>query len=439
MNKKETIKLIINRFQETNLPTVISRTVQLPINSGKIISVIGPRRCGKTYLLFDTIAKLIAGGIAKSNILMINFEDERLQLDTDELDLILQTWREMHQGIELGEHYFFFDEIQNIRGWEKFVRRIYDNESRNIFISGSNSAFLSSEIATSLRGRSVPYEIFPFSFKEYLNFKNLSINYNSEMNRPFIINELKKFLQEGGYPETLQMTSIQQSDILRTYYYVMIYKDLIERYEINAVSTVKYFIEKLADNVTKHFSLNNIYNQLRSQGIKLDKNLIYQLVEYIQNIYLAFSIQRHDYSLAARSKSDKKAYFIDNGLLNILTHSFSDNMGKLLENAVFIFLKTNYGNIYESNIFYYKDKSECDFVVFEKNQAMACIQVSYDISDAQTLLWEQKGLLQAMNHYGLKEGFIITLEQEREIDVEDKKIFVRPAFKVLIDMSLKGG
>lgn len=431
MDKKEVIKQIITRFHESKLPKLISRNVELPLNSNKIISVIGARRCGKTYLLYDTIKKILANGTKLKNILFLNFEDERLQLQVHELDLILQAWRELHNGSDLTNHYFFFDEIQNIQGWEKFIRRIYDTETKNIFITGSNSAFLSVEIATSLRGRSLPFELFPFSFDEFLRFKNIDNNYYSEKNYAIILNEFKNYLKYGGFPETINLPIIQKTEILRNYFYVTLYKDLIERYQINSIVT-KYFIEKLADNLTKHFSINKIYNQLRSQGLKMDKNLLYQLIEYIENVYLAFSVQRYDYSFSARSKSDKKSYFIDNGLLNILTHNFSDNLGKLLENAIFIFLKTNYGNIYENNIFYFKDKTECDFVVFNQDKAKYCIQVSYDISDEKTREREIKGLLTALNYFKLNKGYIITAEHEEELTIDNKKIIIKPAYKLLI-------
>ena len=253
---KELIKTIITRFHTSELPQFVSRNLQLPINSLKIISVIGARRCGKTYMLYETISKLISLGIPKQNILYLNFEDERLQLNTNELDLIMQAWRELHPNEGLNEHFFFFDEIQNISGWEKFIRRIYDNETQNIFVTGSNSAFLGTDIATSLRGRTLPYEVFPFAFDEYLRFRNLNSDYYSEAQKALIINAFKDFLNQGGFPETVNLQLLEQSNILRSFYYVMLYKDLIERYSISNHPVIKYFIEKLADNITKYFSIN---------------------------------------------------------------------------------------------------------------------------------------------------------------------------------------
>jgi hypothetical protein len=216
----------------------------------------------------------------------------------------------------------------------------------------------------------------------------------------------------------------------------MLYKDLIERYNINSVSVMKHFIEKLVDNIAKGFSLNKVYNTLRSMGLALDKNLIYNLIIYIENIYLAFKIERYDFSLASRKRSDKKVYFIDNGLARIIAHQFSTDTGKLLENAVFIYLRQKLGNLYENNIFYFKENTECDFVVFDRDRPMYCIQVCYDISEPETRKREMAGLLKAMDYFKLRTGYIITSEQEEEIVLENKQVLVKPAYKVFIDNKL---
>ena len=175
MKKKEQIKQIIRDFHINDNFDVKTRALQPPIDTKKIITLIGVRRCGKTSILYDMINQL-SSKIDKTKILFLNFEDERLELEVDELDLVLQSFRELYPEQDLKECYFFFDEIQNITGWEKFVRRIYDSISKNIFITGSNSKLLSSEIATSLRGRTLSYEVFPLSFSEYLSFRDIEVD-----------------------------------------------------------------------------------------------------------------------------------------------------------------------------------------------------------------------------------------------------------------------
>jgi len=436
MELKETIKEIISQFHEMHQPKTIQRNQVIPLNLKKVISLIGVRRCGKTFLLYDTINRLIAQGISKENILYINFEDERLNLKTNDLDYILQAWRELHSGKEIIEQWFFLDEIQNIDGWEKFIRRIYDTVTQNIFITGSNSALLAKEIATSLRGRTLQYEVFPYSFNEYLNHLKISYDYYSPQNKALIINKFNEYLFNGGFPEATGYNEPEHSDMLRSYFYVMLYKDLIERYNISSSNVLKYFIEKLVDNLTKSFSINKIYNELRSQGFKMDKNLLYELLIYIENIYLTFKISKLDFSYSKRTKSDKKVYFIDNGLVNILTNSFSGDKGKMLENTVFLYLRSYFGDIFNDNLFYHKTNKECDFVLSDRQKALAAIQVCYDISHPDTLKREIEGLQSAMSAYNLKNGFIITGEQEDEILQNNQHIQIIPAYKLFIDHSL---
>ena len=176
MKKKEILKSIIIEFHSWDLPAVIDREIELPLSSNKIISVVGSRRAGKTYLLFKTIERLLNIGVKKKRCLYFNFEDVRVDLIQEDLDLILHAYRELYPEDDLRETYFFFDEVQNVNGWEKFVRRIYDTITKNIFITGSNSKLLGDEIATSLRGRTLKYEVYPLTFKEFLKFKGFEFN-----------------------------------------------------------------------------------------------------------------------------------------------------------------------------------------------------------------------------------------------------------------------
>lgn len=433
MNLKEKIKEIITGFHVTTRPALIKRELELPLEMNQVISLIGVRRCGKTYLLFDTINRLIEKNLPVKNILYINFEDERISFDQDTLDLIIQAWHEIHNGQLNFTQYFFFDEIQNVKGWEKFIRRIYDTQTKHIYITGSNSSFLAKEIATSLRGRTIQFEVFPFSFSEFIRYRNIEPDYYNVRNKAVIINNFYDYLVSGGFPDTLSLPEREKSELLRNYYYAMLYKDLIERYNITATVALRRFIEKLADNSTKPFSINKIYNDLRSQGIKLDKNLLYELIIYLENIYLSFKIAKFSYSFASRNRSDKKVYFIDNGLLNVLTHSYSSDHGKLLENIVFVYFRSIYGDIFNDSIFYYSDNYECDFIITEKGKAKFCVQVCSDLSNNETKAREIRGLTEAMDYFKHKEGFIITADYEDVCQVNEKNIIIMPAWKAMLN------
>jgi len=424
MKKKQLLKQIIRDFHLNENFDVKPRTIQPPIDTKKIITLIGVRRCGKTSIFYHMINQLIEK-IEKTKILFLNFEDERFELNSDELDLILQAYMELYPSYKLSECYFFFDEIQNIPNWEKFIRRMYDTISKNIFITGSNSKLLSSEIATSLRGRTLNFEIFPLSFKEYLSFKDIEVDFYSSKSLAFIKNAQESFLKNGSFPETLFLEEIYANKTLQEYFNVLLYKDLAERYNITNTVALKFFLKRIISSSTKQISINKIFNELKSSGIKIGKNTLYEFLEYVQNIYLALTLQKYDNSLINKELGEKKIYSIDIGLNNATEFRFSDDIGKSLENAVFLELKRK-----EFDIYYYRtSKSECDFLIFDKNTISDVIQVTFDMSDENTKSREIKGLIEACKNFDLKSGTIINFDSEDELIENGIKIKIIPFYK----------
>ena len=424
MKKKQLLKQIIRDFHLSENFDVKPRNIQPPIDTKKIITLIGVRRCGKTSIFYHMINQLIEK-IEKTKILFLNFEDERFELNSDELDLILQAYMELYPSYKLSECYFFFDEIQNIPNWEKFIRRMYDAISKNIFITGSNSKLLSSEIATSLRGRTLNFEIFPLSFKEYLSFKDIEVDFYSSKSLAFIKNAQESFLKNGSFPEILFLEEIYANKTLQEYFNVLLYKDLAERYNITNTVALKFFLKRIISSSTKQISINKIFNELKSSGIKIGKNTLYEFLEYVQNIYLALTLQKYDNSLINKELGEKKIYSIDIGLNNATEFRFSDDIGKSLENAVFLELKRK-----EFDIYYYRtSKSECDFLVFDKNTISDVIQVTFDMGDENTKNREIKGLIEACKNFDLKSGTIITFDSEDELIENGIKIKIIPFYK----------
>ena len=420
MKKKELIKQIIRTFHLSKKFDVIARDIEIPINTNKIITLIGVRRSGKTYILYDIINKL-QKSVPKEQILFINFEDERLDLKADELDLILQSYKELYPNLNLSDSYLFFDEIQNIEGWEKFVRRIYDSVTKNIFITGSNAKLLSSEIASSLRGRSLSFIVYPLSFKEYLHFKKVSIELYGFNELSKIKSEFLNYLNDGGFPELIFLDKRYHIKVLQEYFNVMIYKDLIERYKINNITALKFFLKRIVASSTKEVSINKIYNELKSNGIKIGKNSLYEFLEYIQAIFLVQLL--HKYSNKVTELGEKKVYAIDTGLVNAIEFSFSKNMGKALENLVFLELKRR-----DEEIYYYRtSNSECDFILASKNNLP--LQVSWDISEETTKKRELKGLLNACMAFGQNRGVIVTADYEDSFDIDGVKVDIVPFYK----------
>ena len=219
MKKKELLKQLIAGFQAGLPVEVYPRELMLPVDSNKIITVPGVRRCGKSSLFLLVINQLISEkGIRKEQILFLNFDDERLQFDAENLDEILQAYRELYPDISLKDVYMFFDEIQMAEDWQPFVRRVYEQECRHIFITGSNSNMLSSELATSLRGRTLQYEEFPLSFREYCSFVGVDTNYYVPEYRARIVNAFKVYLHQGGFPEVSLAIPMLKDRILQEYF-----------------------------------------------------------------------------------------------------------------------------------------------------------------------------------------------------------------------------
>ncbi|MBI4745780.1 MAG: ATP-binding protein [Deltaproteobacteria bacterium] len=425
--KKDLLKQIIRDFHLCPLPTLYKRELEPPSGTGKIITLIGARRSGKTSFLFNIIEKLLKQGTNKTAIVYINFEDERLDLNTAELDLIIKAYLELYPNTDLNDCCFLFDEIQNIEKWDKFIRRLYDNVSRNIFITGSNARLLSSEIATSLRGRTVSYEVFPLSFREYLSFKGLKADLHSSKSVAQINHNLSLYLKDGGFPETVRYDADFRRRVLQEYFNVLIYRDLLERYEIKNLAALKFFLKRVLASATKQLSVNTIYNELKSSGFKIGKNQLYDWLDACQNIYLAFVLKKHIHSLTERELGEKKVYAIDNGLLNALNYRFSDDAGKALEQAVFLELRRRGKEIY-----FFKDKVECDFIVKEGTTVMEVIQVCLSLTDAKTRKREMRGLLECCKAFGLKKGTIITGDTAEETKEDGISVNIVPLYRWLV-------
>ncbi len=423
---KDVLKTIIVESQEKKLVEIQSRDIEIPINTKLIVSLIGPRRSGKTYLLHSVYQQLIENGINRNQLIYINFEDERLTMQTTDLDLILQSYLELYPENLLENCYFFFDEIQNIDGWEKFIRRVFDNLCKNIFVTGSNAKLLSTEIATSLRGRTISYTVLPLSLKEYLRFKNVRVSLFNTQKKAALLSHIKEFILNGGFPEVINFEKDTRLRVLQSYFNTMIYRDIIERYKITDPLILKYFIKKMFAGIGKPMSINKIYNDLRSQGYKVSNNVLYNFDDYCKTIFLSISIPKFDFSEIKQAKSEKKTYAIDTGLLASIEFSFSENLGKLFENAILLeFLKQG------KEMFYFMDKVECDFIVKDKD-VLYPFQVSYMIENSETKERELKGLVAACEKLGVTEGTIITFDEKEELLYKGITIKIIPMYEYFL-------
>jgi uncharacterized protein len=426
METKDVFKELIRSFQVRKLPDFTSRSMQLPLNTGKIVSLTGVRRSGKTYMLYQNIAELYKQGIKPEQIVFINFEDERLPNNPDIFDMLLQAYRELFPGTELSKCYFFFDEIQNIDRWEKFVRRLNDQESKNIFLSGSNSKLLGREIATELRGRTINYELYPLSFKEYLTFRDIDIDLYVPHQKAMIISAFNDYLFKGGFPETVGFSENIHRKVIQEYFNTMLFRDIVERYNVTDVNVLKFFVKKIMASVTTPLSINKLYNEIRSNKYHIGKNVLYDYLRYVEEAYMTVVINKYDYSVIKQENSSKKVYVVDNSFLPVLDYYVSSNKGKLLENFVAMeFIKSG------KKIFYFKQTNECDFIV-ESDSGLLPVQVAYSIKDTTTRKRELKGLLTACKYLDINKGMIISSDESESFKYQHLDVEVVEAYKYFL-------
>jgi predicted AAA+ superfamily ATPase len=431
MEGNNIFKQLIRDFHTRSVMKVKPRDYSVPLNTGKIITLIGARRSGKTYLLYQIIEQVLQN-IPQEKIIFINFEDERLDLQASELNSLLQAVMELYpEHNDLSEYYFFFDEIQNISGWEKFVRRLYDQYSKNIYVTGSNSKLLSSEIATALRGRSLSYTVYPLSFKEYLSFKSIPAELYATHGHARVRHALEQYLTQGSFPEIVLLDdALVQRQILQEYYQVMVFRDLIERYQIRNTQALKFFLKRLSASHSKQVSVNRLYNDLKSAGISVGKTSLYEFMEAAEAIFFAGILKKYSQKVSTRELGERKIYLIDNGLFNAIHFQTQADQGKGLEQIVYWELRRRHP-VYTS-ISYYRDKTECDFIVQEDGKTQA-IQVCFDMQDTKTRKREIIGLINACNYFSISEGLIITWDQQEDFTQQGVNIHI-----VSIDVYLLG-
>jgi len=427
MERELVIGRIIREFLERKKEDVLERDVSIPSDSGlkKAITIVGPRRSGKTYLMLSIFQKM--GDDPK---LFFPVDDDRIYPPTlNDLDISLKVLKELYPNAK--RQHLFFDEIQEIPKWELFIKRAIERENAAVFITGSSSKLLSKEISTELRGRTITYELFPFNFREIMKLNGLHPEkFATSAEESKIKALVKEYLDFGGFPEAV--LGKEKEKILSEYADIMFYRDFIERYRVSNLKVARVFFNLLFNSFAKEISINKIYNFMKSQGIKTSRNMLYNYLEYIHDAYLIFPLRKFSYSLKETEQSIPKMYAVDNGLIRIFNTDFQESAGRLMENAVFIELRKA-GFIENKDVFYYKgaDGKETDFAIAKGSHIQQLIQVCYNISDINTKAREVKGLLKASADLRCNNLLIITWDYEGEENADNKKIIYTPLWKWL--------
>ncbi|RHL07389.1 MULTISPECIES: ATP-binding protein [Bacteroides] len=430
--RKDVIKSLF-AIKQSEIPfDVIERDTKLPIDRKKIITIPGVRRCGKSTLMEIAINTLVEKGVPKEYILWLGFDDERLRsMTSEELDDVIASYMEMYPNIPIKDVYMFFDEIQLIKDWEYFILRVYKTYCKNIYVCGSNATMLSTELSSALRGYPLEYETYPLSFNEYCRFRGISTNSYLEQDRAKLRIAFEEYNQESAFPEIVLTTSqSERLKLLHGYFDTMLLKDLVEHYKISNVSVVRYFVKRIMANLTKPTSINAIYKDIKSQGLKVGKDDLYLWANYICDIFMFVRISKYDRSLIKEQKSLDKYYCIDNGIRGAVLLPQSNDNGKNLENTVF--MQLNRTKLPSDKISYYQSNGECDFVLQRNDAVVQLIQVTWDMSDENTREREIGGILEASTATGCTNLLIITKDEETVIVRESKQISVVPAWKWLL-------
>jgi len=423
-------------MRQAEFPTDLKkRETPLPVNCGKIVTVPGVRRCGKSSKMEAVVNQLLASGVEHERFLWVSFDDERLvRMTSDELEQIIEAYREMYPDIEMSSVYMFFDEIQLIDGWEFFVMRLYKHYSKNIYISGSNATMLSSELKSALRGWPEEEETLPLSFREYCGFKGIKTDSWLEQDIARLRNAFADYNNEGGFPEVvLTQNPLQKAKMLQTYFDTMLLKDLVEHYELSNIEVLRYYLKRIMANLTKPTSIRAIHGDIKSRGLKVSKDNLYDWASHACDIFMFIRIPNYNKSLQKIESSQPKYYCIDNGLREAVLLPQSNDDGKKLENTVFLQLYRQRTPI--DRIFYYQGRGECDFLIQRGTEITQLIQVTWEMSDGETRRREIDGIVEAAITTGCQNLLIITADNSEEIRADNGMIIhVVPAWKWLLDL-----
>jgi predicted AAA+ superfamily ATPase len=434
MTKDEIIQILDdwnfwNRDQKIGVarPIYISRLESL-FSSNQVITITGPRRAGKSFVMRQMIKKLINNGCDSKGIMHVNFEDPRFtESGVSVLSKIFETYREYVSS--QNTPILFIDEIQEIEGFEKWVRMMHELSKAKIIISGSNALLLSRELGTLLTGRHLDMQVFPLSFGEFLSFNNISLagKLGSIARESEIRGALRKYIEYGSFPEVV--LSEQKKEILLSYFEDVITKDLLRRFKIKKAQDLRTIVKYYLSNIAATSTFKSIE---RSLGMSMTSVKSY--TGYLEQAYLVFSLKRFSFKVREQEKSPRKIYAIDTGLCNAVGFRFSENYGRLAENVVFVALKRKLNLNPNMELFYWKDihHSEVDFVIKDGLKVTNLIQVCWNMQDEKTKNRELRSLHKGMKDLNIKDAIIITDATEGEEKLNGCTVKIVPLWKWLL-------
>jgi len=428
MNSEIIKKIIAEWLEEKVFPPLIKRDAPDLVleRTSEIIAVAGPRRAGKTCYMYQLIQDLLAqGNWSREDILFVDFEDYRLtDFTAADTDALLTAF---HQVAGKAPTFLFFDEIQQLPGWSRVLRTLHNQNRYRIVVTGSNAGLLEREISTELRGRCRNILMMPFSFSEFLRFHGIPDDERTLLTpaRGRVLNAFEHYLKEGGFPEVVKKETVpEKRELLQTYYRTIFFRDILERYNVKAKTLLEAVMRYSLNTFSDLFSISMFAKEMKRQQLPGSKQTISNYLGYLQEVFFLTAHEKFSYSPRQRIMNPKKIYLLDTGF-SLLSTNFSENRGKLLENAVAVEMFRR-----RAECFYYKGRRECDFIIKEGTKPKAAIQVCWELTPKNETR-ELRGLREAMNAFAIEEGFILTNDEERELTFESAKIQVMPVWKWL--------
>ena len=395
------------------------------LDSGQVLVITGPRRSGKTYIMRQLASILVKNGVSRNRILFINFEDPRLpELDARILQKIYEAYLEYLSPED--EPFLFLDEIQEVKNWEKWVLSIHELKKAYVILSGSNAKLLSRELATLLTGRHLDINVFPLSFKEFLKFRGIELKDGLDLmsNEVKIRSLLREYMEFGGFPEVVLREN--KKELVLNYFKDIVEKDLVRRYNIRKVEEMKSLLRFYTSNVSSLVTFSSMEKFLR-----IRKDTVEKFSGYFENVFLIFFLKRFSFKVKEQEKSPRKVYAVDPALPNVIGFRFSENVGRIAENVVFLELLRKKFQNPDMEIFYWKDEKhrEVDFVV-KKGQAVEfLIQVCWNLAHPKTKEREIKSLIKAGEELRCNNLIVINAELKREEEINGKKIRFMPLWE----------
>ncbi len=430
-NLDATLRAVLTDAEAQPVPKPTRRDVSLPERTGKVDAVIGMRRVGKSWLLASRMRDLLDSGTPRSRILHVEFEDDRLaELRTEDLHRIEEAFYSLHPDSHGKECWYFFDEIQNAPGWERFIRRLLGNRNLHIAITGSSAKLLSTEIATSLRGRALTTEVTPFSFREALRHCSIEAPAKwpvAQAVRSKLRHSFDSYLTVGGFPE-VQDDDGHRQRILQGYLDATILRDVVERHSLTNAPLLRAIVRRLLRSAGSKTSVNALSQDLKSLGFTFGKAAVYELLEHVQDAFLVFLLPIHTQSEKRKQVNPRKVYAIDHGLVRACVGQRSEDVGHRLENIVYLELRRR-GEVHGYHIT--ASGREVDFVTGPLGEP-ALVQACANLGEAATREREVESLTEAMGELRIDRGTIVTLDEEATLRSDGRTIDVVPAWRWLL-------